>query len=66
MNDPILGILTCRLLALMHPDNKKIPELLNKIYDEFFISRGEENGDIYLKSIGLWAQEKFIPALNAL
>ena len=50
----------------MHPDNKKIPELLNKIYDEFFISRGEENGDIYLKSIGLWAQEKFIPALNAL
>jgi len=39
---------------------------LNQIYEEYFIERGKKFGDVNLVSIGLWGQEKYVQAVNAL
>jgi hypothetical protein len=56
MKDPVLAILTCRMMELQQPSNKEIKESLEAIYQEYFVDRGEKENDIYLKSVGLWCQ----------
>jgi len=66
MDDPLLAITTCRMLLLQKPDNEELKTILNKTYDDFFIQRGIDHGDSYLTSIGLWGQQKYVEAVNAL
>ena len=54
MRDPVLAVLTCRLMELIEPSNKEIQSQLTQIYDEFFIQRGQHFDDVYLQSVGLW------------
>ena len=39
---------------------------MEEIYQEYFIKRGQEESDIYLKAIGLWNLKKFVQAVNSL
>lgn len=66
LGDPIMAILTCRMLILQQPDNSELPKMLSELWQEFFIERGENHGDVYLKAVGLWGQEKYVQALNSL
>lgn len=73
MKDPILGILTCRMLLLQRremkikaEDVKKIEDLQQNIYQEHLVERGQRHGDVYLESMGLWGQQKHVQAVNAL
>ena len=54
------------MLILQQPTNQELPKILNELYEEFFIKRAEKYGDIYLKCIGLWGQQKYIEAVNSL
>ena len=37
MNDPMLAIVSCRMLLLSHHDDPKIQAMLDKVYDQYFI-----------------------------
>lgn len=54
------------MLMLQQPENKDIPIALEQVYEEFFLRRGEAFGDVYLQSIGLWNQKKYVQAVNVL
>ena len=66
MMDPMLAITTCRMLLLTHHDDPKIQLELDQIYEKYFINRGEDFSDIYLKSLGFWGKKQYIQAVNAL
>jgi len=66
MKDPMLAIVTCRLLQLQRPNDATIQEELDKLYQEHFVERGKLYGDLYLQSMGLWGQKKYVQAVNAL
>ena len=66
MEDPILAILTCRCLLIQKPEDTSLNTLLNNLYQEHFVDRGRQFGDIYLESIGLWGQKKYVQAVNSL
>jgi hypothetical protein len=51
---------------LQQPDNAKLQEMLDDVYDEQFIKRGETLRDNYLISIGFWGQKKYVESVNAL
>lgn len=60
MRDPILGVLTCRMLLLQRPDDPTLEGLLKNLYQEHFVDRGKRFGDPYLESIGLWGQKRYV------
>lgn len=66
MADPVLAVMVCRMLLLLHPENSQLQDQLNQVYEEYFVQRGITAGDNYLRSIGLWGQKKFVEAVNAL
>ncbi len=64
--DPMMAILTCRMLQLQSLTDGSLRTYLEEIYEEYFIKRGQEFGDVYLASIGFWNQQKYVQAVNAL
>lgn len=66
LGDPLMAILTCRMLCLQQPGSTELPKLLEECWQEYFVDRGERYGDMYLRAIGLWGQEKYVQALNSL
>ena len=66
MNDPQLAILALRLMQLQQPNNTKLQDYIDEVYDEDFIQRGKNLGDNYLVSIGYWGKKQYVAAVNHL
>ena len=60
LHDIQLAVLVCRLVEGDKSEN------LKKIYTDYFIKKGEELDDPYLRLFGYWNTEQYIMALNTL
>ena len=60
LHDIQLAVLVCRLVEGEKSEN------LKRIYTDYFIKKGEEIDDPYLRLFGYWNTEQYIMALNTL